>query len=88
MYFGNGLVLNLGVNGFSDLGVGIDGFCLGKLMVFLVGVIFEGVVIGLFFIVGILLLLGFFFKGLFMDFMFVFIVKLLIFVMDDVCVFR
>lgn len=50
--------------------------------------IFEGVVVGVFFIIGILLLLEVFFKGLFIDFMFVFIVELLVFIIDDVCVFK
>ena len=78
----------LETNGFSDLGVGIAGSCLGKLIVLSAGLIFEGVTTGSFFTTGTLLLLGLFCKGLSLDYTLVSTVKLSKFVTEDACVFR
>ena len=77
-----------GANRFNDLGLGIAGSCLGKLMVSSAGLIFEGVATGSFFTTGIPLLLGLSSKGRSTDSTFLSSVKLSTFVTDDTCVFR
>ena len=79
-----------GANRFNDLGLGIAGSCLGKLMVSSAGLIFEGVATGSFFTRRIPLLLGLSSKDTLPDSTFVSTVKLPTFVTDacDVYVFR